>query len=293
MAITAAMVKELRDSTGAGMMDAKKALTETDGDMEAAVDWLRTKGLSKAAKKSGRTAAEGLVGVAVNGGKGVAVELNSETDFVAKNEQFQALVGKIAEVALGVSDIDSLKAADMGGKPVETAVTDAIATIGENMTLRRMDSVEGEAVAAYVHNAANPTMGKIGVLVAYKGDNDAFARQVAMHVAAADPRPEALNEDELDPAVVEKEKQIQMDIARESGKPEAVIEKMIVGRMKKFLAEITLLNQSFVVNPDLTVGEAAKEAGIEITGFIRLAVGEGIEKKQEDFAAEVAKAAQG
>ncbi|MCF3594268.1 translation elongation factor Ts [Rhodobacteraceae bacterium LMO-12] len=293
MAITAAMVKELRDSTGAGMMDAKKALTETDGDMEAAVDWLRTKGLSKAAKKSGRTAAEGLVGVAVNGGKGVAVELNSETDFVAKNEQFQALVGKIAEVALGVSDIDSLKAADMGGKPVETAVTDAIATIGENMTLRRMDSVEGDAVAAYVHNAANPTMGKIGVLVAYKGDNDAFARQVAMHVAAADPRPEALNEDELDPAVVEKEKQIQMDIARESGKPEAVIEKMIVGRMKKFLAEITLLNQSFVVNPDLTVGEAAKEAGIEITGFIRLAVGEGIEKKQEDFAAEVAKAAQG
>ncbi len=293
MAITAAMVKELRDSTGAGMMDAKKALTETDGDMEAAVDWLRTKGLSKAAKKSGRTAAEGLVGVAVNGGKGVAVELNSETDFVAKNEQFQALVGKIAEVALGVSDIDSLKAADMGGKPVETAVTDAIATIGENMTLRRMDSVEGEAMAAYVHNAANPTMGKIGVLVAYKGDNDAFARQVAMHVAAADPRPEALNEDELDPAVVEKEKQIQMDIARESGKPEAVIEKMIVGRMKKFLAEITLLNQSFVVNPDLTVGEAAKEAGIEITGFIRLAVGEGIEKKQEDFAAEVAKAAQG
>ncbi len=293
MAITAAMVKELRDSTGAGMMDAKKALTETDGDMEAAVDWLRTKGLSKAAKKSGRTAAEGLVGVAVNGGKGVAVELNSETDFVAKNEQFQALVGKIAEVALGVSDIDSLKAADMGGKPVETAVTDAIATIGENMTLRRMDSVEGEAMAAYVHNAANPTMGKIGVLVAYKGDNDAFARQVAMHVAAADPRPEALNEDELDPAVVEKEKQIQMDIARESGKPEAVIEKMIVGRMKKFLAEITLLNQSFVVNPDLTVGEAAKEAGIEITGFVRLAVGEGIEKKQEDFAAEVAKAAQG
>ncbi len=293
MAITAAMVKELRDSTGAGMMDAKKALTETDGDMEAAVDWLRTKGLSKAAKKSGRTAAEGLVGVAVDGGKGVAVELNSETDFVAKNEQFQALVGKIAEVALGVSDIDSLKAADMGGKSVETAVTDAIATIGENMTLRRMDSVEGDAVAAYVHNAANPTMGKIGVLVAYKGDNDAFARQVAMHVAAADPRPEALNEDELDPAVVEKEKQIQMDIARESGKPEAVIEKMIVGRMKKFLAEITLLNQSFVVNPDLTVGEAAKEAGIEITGFIRLAVGEGIEKKQEDFAAEVAKAAQG
>ena len=293
MAITAAMVKELRDSTGAGMMDAKKALTETDGDMDAAVDWLRTKGLSKAAKKSGRTAAEGLIGVAVEGGKGVAVELNSETDFVAKNEQFQQLVGSIAKAALAVPDIDALNATDLGGKPVATAVTDAIATIGENMTLRRMAQIEGENVAEYVHNAATAGMGKIGVLVAYKGDNADFARQVAMHVAAADPRPQALNEDALDPSVVEKEKQVQMDIARESGKPEAVIEKMIVGRMKKFLAEITLLNQSFVVNPDLTVAEAAKDAGIEITGFIRLAVGEGVEKKQEDFAAEVAKAVQG
>ena len=293
MAITAAMVKELRDSTGAGMMDAKKALTETDGDMDAAVDWLRTKGLSKAAKKSGRTAAEGLIGVAVEGGTGVAVELNSETDFVAKNEQFQQLVGSIAKAALAVSDIDALNATDLGGKPVATAVTDAIATIGENMTLRRMAQIEGENVAEYVHNAATAGMGKIGVLVAYKGDNADFARQVAMHVAAADPRPQALNEDALDPSVVEKEKQVQMDIARESGKPEAVIEKMIVGRMKKFLAEITLLNQSFVVNPDLTVAEAAKDAGIEITGFIRLAVGEGVEKKQEDFAAEVAKAVQG
>jgi len=293
MAITAAMVKELRDSTGAGMMDAKKALTETDGDMEAAVDWLRTKGLSKAAKKSGRTAAEGLVGVAVENGKGVAIELNSETDFVAKNDQFQSLVGKIASAALAVDDIDALKVADLDGKPVETAVTDAISTIGENMTLRRMEMIKGDAVAAYVHNSAAPGMGKIGVLVTYKGDNEEFARQVAMHVAAADPRPQALNEDALDPATVEKEKQIQIDIARESGKPEAVIEKMIVGRMKKYLAEITLLNQSFVVNPDLTVAQAAKEAGVEITGFIRLAVGEGVEKKQEDFAAEVAKAAQG
>ncbi|UYV39201.1 translation elongation factor Ts [Rhodobacteraceae bacterium D3-12] len=293
MAITAAMVKELRDSTGAGMMDAKKALTENDGDMEAAVDWLRTKGLAKAAKKSGRTAAEGLVGVAVEGGKAVAIELNSETDFVAKNDQFQALVGDIAKTALGSNDVEALKAADMGGKSVETAVTDAIATIGENMTLRRMATLEGDAVASYVHNAAAPGMGKIGVLVAYKGGDEAFARQVAMHVAAADPRPQALNESELDPAIVEKEKQVQMDIARESGKPEAVIEKMIIGRMKKFLSEITLLNQSFVVNPDLSVADAAKEAGMEITGFVRLAVGEGVEKKEEDFAAEVAKAVQG
>jgi len=291
MAITAAMVKELRESTGAGMMDAKKALTETDGDMEAAVDWLRTKGLAKAAKKSGRTAAEGLVAVAVEGGKGVAVEVNSETDFVAKNSEFQAMVAGIAQTALGASDIDALKAADMGGKPVETVVTDAIAKIGENMTLRRMASVEGATVVSYVHNAAADGMGKIGVLVAMNGDNAAFGRQVAMHIAATNPA--ALDEASLDGAVVEKEKQVQIDIARESGKPEAVIEKMIEGRMKKFMAEITLVNQAFVINPDLTVGVAAKEAGVEITGFVRLEVGEGIEKEQEDFAAEVAKAVQG
>ncbi|KPP87810.1 MAG: translation elongation factor Ts [Rhodobacteraceae bacterium HLUCCO07] len=293
MAITAAMVKELRDSTGAGMMDAKKALTEVDGDMDAAIDWLRTKGLAKAAKKSGRTAAEGLVGVAVDGGKGVAIELNSETDFVAKNEEFQKLVGDIAQAALGVGDIEALKATEMGGKPVEAAVTDAIAKIGENMTLRRMASVEGDSVVTYVHNAATSGMGKIGVLVAYSGNDEGFARQVAMHVAAADPRPQALDADALDPAIVEKERQVQIDIARESGKPDNVIEKMIEGRMKKFLAEITLLNQAFVVNPDLTVAQAAKEAGVEITGFVRLEVGEGIDKEQEDFAAEVAKVAQG
>jgi len=291
MAITAALVKELRDKTGAGMMDAKKALTETDGDMEAAVDWLRTKGLAKAAKKSGRTAAEGLVAVAVEGGKAVAVEVNSETDFVAKNAEFQDMVAGIAKAALGVSDIEALKEADLGGKTVADTLTDKIATIGENMTLRRMAKIEGDSVVSYIHNAAAEGMGKIGVLVALKGDNEAFGRQVAMHVAAANPA--ALNEAELDPAVVEKERQVQMDIARESGKPEQVIEKMIVGRMKKFLAEVTLMGQAFVINPDLTVEAAAKEAGVEITGFVRLEVGEGIEKEEEDFAAEVAKAAQG
>ena len=291
MAITAAMVKELRDSTGAGMMDAKKALTENDGNMEAAVDWLRTKGLAKAAKKSGRTAAEGLVAVAIDGGKGVAVEVNSETDFVAKNADFQSMVQKIADVALTVSDVDALNNVEVGGKAVSTMITDAIATIGENMSVRRMSSIEGETVVSYVHNAATPGMGKIGVLVAMTGGDEAFGKQVAMHIAAVNPA--ALNEDSLDPDVVEKEKQVQMDIARESGKPEAVIEKMIVGRMKKYMAEVTLVNQSFVVNPDLTVGAAAKEAGAEITGFVRLEVGEGIEKKEEDFAAEVAKAAQG
>ena len=287
MAITAAMVKELRDSTGAGMMDAKKALTENNGDMEASVDWLRTKGLSKAAKKSGRTAAEGLVAVAVSGGKGIAVEVNSETDFVAKNADFQKMVAGIANVALGTSDIDGLNAADMGGKTVAQTVTDAVAIIGENMSVRRMTVLEGQTVVNYVHNAAAPGMGSIGVLVAMNGDNEAFGRKVAMHIAAANPA--SLSEADLDPAMVEKEKQVQMDIARESGKPEAVIEKMIVGRMKKYMAEVTLLNQQFVVNPDLTVAQAATEAGVEITGYARLGVGEGIEKVAEDFAAEVAK----
>jgi elongation factor Ts len=291
MAITAAQVKELRETTGAGMMDAKKALVETDGDMEAAIDWLRTKGLAKAAKKSGRTAAEGLVAVVVEGGKGVAVEVNSETDFVGKNAEFQEMVSGIAKNALNVADAEALLASDMGGKSVQDVITDKIATIGENMSLRRMDSVEGGVVAAYVHNAAAPGMGQIGVLVAMTGGSEEFGKQVAMHIAAANPA--ALNEAELDPAVVEKERQVQIDIAKESGKPDAVIEKMIVGRMKKFMAEVTLVGQPFALNPDLTVEQAAKEAGAEITGFVRMQVGEGIEKVVEDFAAEVAKAAQG
>ncbi|MBY4892135.1 translation elongation factor Ts [Rhodobacteraceae bacterium N5(2021)] len=289
MAITASMVKELRETSGAGMMDAKKALTETDGDMEAAIDWLRTKGLAKAAKKSGRTAAEGLVAVSVDGGTGVAVEVNSETDFVGKNAEFQEMVASFATAALQVADTDALQKFEIGGKPVSEILTDKIATIGENMGLRRMAKLEGDTVVSYVHNAVADGMGKIGVLVATKGGDEAFAKQVAMHVAAVNPA--SLSEVDLDPDVVEKEKQVQMDIARESGKPEQVIEKMIVGRMKKYMAEVTLLNQAFVVNPDLTVGDAAKEAGAEITGFVRLEVGEGIEKKVENFAEEVAKTA--
>ncbi len=291
MAITAAQVKELREMTGAGMMDAKKALTETDGDMDAAIDWLRTKGLAKAAKKSGRTAAEGLVAVKVDGGVGVAVEINSETDFVAKNAEFQDMVSKIADAAVSASDVEALANTEVGGKAIKDMITDKIATIGENMTLRRMAKVEGAQVVSYVHNAAADGMGNIGVLVALSGENEAFGRQVAMHIAAANPA--SLSEADLDPTVVEKERQIQIDIAKESGKPDAVIEKMIVGRMKKFMAEVTLLGQAFVVNPDVTVAQAAKEAGVEVTGYIRMQVGEGIEKKEEDFAAEVAKAVQG
>ena len=291
MAITASMVKELRETTGAGMMDAKKALTETDGDFEAAIDWLRTKGLAKAAKKSSRVAAEGLVAVATSDGKGVAVEVNSETDFVAKNSDFQEMVKAIATAALDVSNTDELASASIDGKTVTDTLTDNIAKIGENMTLRRMQTIEAERVVTYVHNSATQDMGQIGVLVAINGDNTEFARQVAMHVAAANPQ--ALSAAELDQSIVEREKNILTEQARDSGKPEQVIEKMIQGRMKKFLAEVTLLGQDFVINPDLTVEAAAKEAGVEIISYVRMAVGEGIEKIEEDFAAEVAKAAQG
>ena len=294
MAISAAMVKELRESTGAGMMDAKKALEETSGDMEAAVDWLRTKGLAKAAKKSGRIAAEGLVAVAVEGGKGVAVEVNSETDFVAKNEAFQGMVRDIAQVGLTADSTEALAAAQLNGKPVSEVLTDAIAKIGENMTLRRLVTVEGENVVSYVHNAAAPNMGKIGVLVALKGDTakaQEIGKQIAMHIAATSPA--SLSEADLDPALVEREKSVLTEQARESGKPEAVIEKMIQGRMSKFFEEVTLLGQKFVINPDVTVAQAAKDAGVEVTAYARVAVGEGIEKKEEDFAAEVAKTLKG
>ncbi len=281
------MVKELRDSTAAGMMDAKKALTETNGDMEAAVDWLRTKGLAKAAKKAGRTAAEGLVGVKVEGGKGVAVEVNSETDFVGKNAEFQEMVSSITATALGVADIEALLAADMGGKTVADVVTAKIATIGENMSVRRMAMLEGDVVGSYIHTAAADGMGRIGVLVALKGGDEAIAKQIAMHVAATNPA--SLSEADLDQAVVDREKAVLTEQARESGKPENIIENMIKGRMKKFYSEVTLVNQAFVINPDVTVGQAAKDAGAEIIGFVRLEVGDGIEKVEEDFAAEVAK----
>ena len=288
MAITAKMVKELRDATAAGMMDAKKALVETNGDMEAAVDWLRTKGLAKAAKKSDRTAAEGLVGVAVEGGVGVAVEVNSETDFVAKNAEFQGMVTDITKVALSVSDVDTLKAADLGGKSVEDVVVAKVGTIGENMSVRRMARVEGDSVAAYVHNAAADGLGLIGVLVAVKGnDESGIAKQIAMHVAATNPA--SLSEADMDQDVVAREEKVLTEQAKESGKPDNIIQGMIKGRMKKFYQEVTLLNQKFVMNPDITVAQAAKDAGVEVVAFAYVKVGDGIEKIEEDFAAEVAK----
>jgi elongation factor Ts len=300
--ITAAMVKELREKTGAGMMDCKKALAETAGDMEAAIDWLRAKGIAKADKKSGRTAAEGLVGIASSGTSAVVVELNSETDFVARNDAFQDLVRGIASVALSTDgSVDAISAANYPatGKSVSDTIKDAIATIGENMSLRRAAklSVEDGVVATYVHNAAADGLGKLGVLVALKstGNKDALTaigRQVAMHVAATNPL--AVRADEVDAAVAERERNIFIEQSRESGKPEAIIEKMVEGRMRKFFEEVALLSQSFVINPDLTVAAAIKEAEkdvgapIEITGMVRLLLGEGVEKEETDFAAEVA-----
>lgn len=305
MSITAAMVKELRETSGAGMMDCKAALKETGDDMEAAVDWLRTKGLAKAAKKAGRVAAEGLVAVAADGNKAVVVEVNSETDFVARNENFQKLVRDIAATALTVDgDVEKLAAAPYPGsdKSVEGELKEAVGTIGENMTLRRSAglSVSEGVVASYMHNAAGDGLGKIGVLVALEsaGDADklaALGKQIAMHVAATNPM--ALNTDELDADAVERERTVYMEQARESGKPESIIEKMVEGRLRKFYEEVTLVKQSFVINPDLTVEKAveetAKEIGspIKLTGFVRIALGEGIEKEESDFAAEVAAAA--
>lgn len=303
-AITASMVSELRQTTGAGMMDCKAALTETGGNIEAAVDWLRKKGLAKAAKKAGRVAAEGLVGLAAAGTKAVVVEVNSETDFVARNEQFQALVRAIAGVALaGADTIDALKtAAYPGGGHVEAAIANAVATVGENMTLRRVDglSVGQGVVASYLHNAVADGLGKIGVLVALESTGNAEAlttigRQVAMHIAATNPQ--GLDASSIPADVIAREKAVLADKARASGKPETVIEKIVESGLKTFFKEVALVDQPFVHDGAKTVAQAVKEAekaaGAPITlkGYIRYALGEGIEKETSDFAAEVAAAA--
>lgn len=302
--ITAAAVKELRERTGAGMMDCKKALAETNGDLEAAVDWLRAKGLAAAAKKAGRTAAEGLVGVTVEGPRGAVVEVNSETDFVAKNEQFQGFVREVARLALNSGgDIDVLSAsAYPGGGTVAEALTNNIATIGENQSLRRVATIEVSegAVVSYVHNAVATGMGKIGVLVALESAASAdtlqaLGKQLAMHIAAANPL--ALDADSLSAALIDRERAIAMEKAKESGKPANIIEKMVEGSIAKFRKDNALLSQLFVMDNKTPVAEvvaaAAKEAGsgIELKGFVRFQLGEGIEKKESDFAAEVAAAA--
>jgi elongation factor Ts len=300
--ITAAMVKDLRESTGAGMMDCKTALTESGGDMQTAQDWLRKKGLSKAAKKAGRVAADGLIGALTKGTKGVVVEVNSETDFVARNEQFQGLVKMIAQVALDVgADVETIKAAKVGSVTVETAIADAIATIGENMTLRRAALLEvGQGViSSYVHNAVIEGAGKMGVIVALEsaGKTDelkAFGRMVAMHIASANPQ--AIDPSGLDPATVEREKNVLADKYRQQGKPENVIEKIVESGLKTFYKEVCLLEQAFIHDNAKSVAQAVKEAEgkvgapVKIAGFVRYALGEGIEKQESDFAAEVAAA---
>ncbi|MBL4615998.1 MAG: elongation factor Ts [Magnetovibrio sp.] len=296
-AITAALVKELREKSGAGMMDCKKALTENDGDIDAAIDWLRTKGFAAAAKKSGRIAAEGLVGVAMDGNLGAVVEVNSETDFVSRNEQFQGFVSTVAKLSLASNgDLDALKAMDYPetGRTVAEELTQMISTIGENMNIRRVQvlKVDGGEVAAYVHGAIVDGLGKIGVLVAATGSDVAtFGKQVTMHIAATNPA--SLSRDDLDPQLLEREKQVLTEQARESGKPEEIIEKMIGGRINKYYAEVCLLEQVFVIDGESKVGKAATAAGVDVKAFVRFGLGEGIEKKEEDFAAEVAAVAGG
>lgn len=296
--ITAALVKQLREKTGAGMMDAKKALVENDGDEDAAIEWLRAKGLSKAAKKSGRTAADGLVAVQVSadGTSGAIVELNAETDFVARNDGFQKALAGIAEAALGTDgSIEALAAAPApdGQGSVDDTIKRMIATIGENMTLRRSARVSADRVASYIHNAETAGMGKVGVLVALSGSGDLedIGRKVAMHIAATSPA--AATTAELDPDLVETEKRVLTEQARESGKPDNIIEGMIKGRMQKFFKEVVLLEQPFVMNPDQTVADYLKAEGATLNGFVHFKLGEGIEKAADNFADEVASLTKG
>ena len=304
--ITAALVKELRETSGAGMMDCKKALTETDGNMESAVDWLRKKGLAAAAKKSGRVAAEGLVALAIDGAKGVMIELNSETDFVARNPEFQSFVGNIARAALSQDgDFDKTAASAMdGGKSVQDSVTEMVGTIGENLSLRRSVGLSAGAgvVASYVHGAIAPNMGKIGVLVALESTGDAgklaeFGKQLAMHVAAANPQ--WVSQDEVDTSAVHREREVLAEQARASGKSEEIVQKMVEGRLRKYYEEVCLLDQIFVIDGESKVSKAVEalasdaSAPVKVSGFVRFQLGEGIEKAESDFAAEVAATAGG
>ncbi len=301
MSVTAAQVKELREKSGAGMMDCKKALNETNGDMDAAVDWLRTKGLAAAAKKSGRVASEGLVAASVSGTVGALIELNSETDFVSRNDEFQGFAKTLSELALGVADLDALKATDFPGtgRTVEEELTQKIATIGENMTLRRMQKVSVDAglVVPYMHNSVADGLGRIGVLVGLSSSADeaaltALGKQLAMHIAATSPA--SLSVDDLDPAMVQRERDVLIEQAKASGKPQEIAEKMVEGRMRKYYEEVVLLEQTFVIDGESKVKgvieAAAKDAGADIamTAFGQFSLGEGVEKEETDFAAEVA-----
>ena len=301
MSVTAALVKELREKSGAGMMDCKKALAETDGDMEAAIDWLRTKGLATAAKKSGRVASEGLVAFSVDGTTGAVVELNAETDFVARHTEFQEFASTLASLSLSADDIDGLSGLDYPGtgRNVAEELTHKIATIGENMSLRRMAklSVNSGAIVSYMHNATAPGLGRIGVLVALESTADAgvlegLGKQIAMHIAATSPA--SLSIEDLDEEAVAREREVLIEQAKASGKPQEIAEKMVQGRMKKYYQEVVLLEQTSVIDGETRIADVVantgKEAGADIalTAFVRFNLGEGIEKEETDFAAEVA-----
>ena len=301
MSVTAALVKELREKSGAGMMDCKKALNETNGDMDAAIDWLRTKGLVAAAKKSGRVASEGLVAISVSGTLGALVELNSETDFVSRNDDFQTFAKTLSSLALKASDIEALKAMDYPktGRTVAEELTHKIATIGENMSLRRMEkvSVESGAIVPYIHNATADGLGRIGVLVGLSSSADSavlsgLGKQIAMHIAATTPA--SISVDDLDPEMVARERDVLIEQAKASGKPQEIAEKMVEGRLRKYYEEVVLLEQTFVIDGETKVGNvieaAAKDAGadIKLTHFAHFILGDGIEKEESDFAAEVA-----
>ena len=301
MSVTAALVKELREKSGAGMMDCKKALNETNGDMDAAIDWLRTKGLAAAAKKSGRVASEGLVAISVSGTLGALVELNSETDFVSRNDDFQTFAKTLSSLALTASDIGALKAMDYpnSGRTVAEELTHKIATIGENMSLRRMEkvSVESGAIVPYIHNATADGLGRIGVLVGLSSSADSavlsgLGKQIAMHIAATTPA--SISVDDLDPEMVARERDVLIEQAKASGKPQEIAEKMVEGRLRKYYEEVVLLEQTFVIDGETKVGNvieaAAKDAGadIKLTHFAHFILGDGIEKEESDFAAEVA-----
>lgn len=281
--VTAAMVKELRDRTGAGMMDCKKALVAADGNMEAAIEEMRKSGAVKAAKKASRTAAEGVIAVAREGNKAVLVEVNSETDFAAKNAEFTAFAQKVADLALktGCTDVEALKAQTLDGQTVADALTALIAKIGENLNIRRIKTVEGDVLGVYLHSNR-----RIGVIVSLKGGNEEVARDVAMHVCAS--KPDFVHPEDVSAEVVEHERQIQIDIAMQSGKPKEIAEKMVAGRMKKFTGEVALTGQPFVKDPNISVGQMLKEHGnADVISFVRIEVGEGIEKKEDNFAEEV------
>jgi len=289
MTVTAKMVKDLRDATGAGMMDAKRALVETSGDFEAASDWLKQKGLAKAQKKSGRIAAEGLVGVKIDKNSAAIIEANCETDFVAKNDEFQNMVTSILIASKNLDTLNEVLNTDIQGRKVEEILTEKVASIGEKISLRRYEKINSDFISSYVHNSVAENLGKIGVLVALSAKNDELGKQIAMHIAACNPL--GLNEEDIPFSILEREKKVFLEQAKDSGKPPEIVENMVKGKLKKFVAEVTLLNQNFVLEPDSKILEVVKKNGVEILDYVRFEVGEGIDKPVEDFAEEVKKTA--